>query len=628
MASPPPRPKPQMSAGEPTVLLPTPGAEKSRARQGGFHLWPRTVRWRLIISYAIILLVTLVGLGVALNVFISRTLYASEFTFFQSEAVAAVGATQPRFDALTLGQAPACADALSYEEAFRQAIAQPIVASHPGGIYGVYLLDSSGNVLAPLSAQTVGDGVAPYLQMAHLRALEVKASALFNNATGVNGSRQLTDAGYVVTNRAAPFGVELIALRYYTGSRCAAPTRSALGYVEIVTTFNRSRATLASLRTVILLIIAGIFALGLLLGGPLISAALAPLTRLTQTARRVASGDLSRRARLSHSDDEVGQLGAMFDAMLARIESAFAATQHSEDRMRQFIADASHELRTPLTSIRGYTDVLLRGAKDDPETAERVLLATRREAERMSRLVADLLTLARLDTARPAERRPVDLVALAGESVDQARILAGERQVLMRTDGVGPLLAPGDPDQLKQVLLILLDNALKYGRQGPDGWVRLNVARQAGSAIISIEDNGPGITPEDLPHIFERFYRAERAARARRMSNSSTSVAPRGEEEVGGKAEGSGLGLSIAQAITQAHGGTLSARSQPGDGTTFTLTLPAESNRPARRRTGSVDASIDASGSQPVSPGAQPSYPAHPHLEPLDSAGRATRPGG
>ena len=616
-----------MSAGDPTVLLSAPGAAAPRGARGAFHLWPRTLRWRLIISYALVLLVTLAGLGVALNAFTSRTLYASEFSFFQSEAVAAVGATQPRFDALTLGQAPACADAISYEEAFRQAIAQPIIASHPGGIHGVYLLDSAGNVLAPISAQLANNGAAPYLQMARLRALEVKASRIFNTSgAGVSGSRQLADLGYVVTNRANPYGVELIALRYFTGSRCATPARAALGYVEIVTTFSRTQITLASLRIVILLTLAGIFALGLLLGGSLIAAALAPLSRLTQAARRVASGDLSHRVRLSHTDDEVGQLGAMFDTMLARIEGAFATTQRSEDRMRQFIADASHELRTPLTSIRGYTDVLLRGAKDDPETTERVLLATRREAERMSRLVADLLTLARLDTSRPAERRPVDLVALAGESVDQARILAGERQVLMRTDGAGPLIAPGDPDQLKQVLLILLDNALKYGRQGPDGWVRLSVSRRSGAAILAIEDNGPGIAPEDLPHLFERFYRAERAARARRMTGAPTPAASQSSESPGGKAEGSGLGLAIAQAIVQAHGGTLTAQSQPGVGTLFTLTLPAAPSHPTRGLPSAVSAPLDAGGSHPVSPGGQPPHPAYPL--PADPAGRATRPGG
>jgi two-component system OmpR family sensor kinase len=572
------------------------------------------VRWRLIASYATILLVMVLALGVALNVFLSRSLYATEFTFFQSEAVAAVGATQARFDTLTLGETPACAGAIAYEDAFRRAIAQPIVASHPGSIQGVYLLDGAGNVLAPLAAQLTNNGAAPYLQIARLRALEARASGLFNSATGAGGSRQLADAGYVVTGGRSPYGVELIALSYYTGSRCASPVHAALGYVEIVTTFNRTQATLASLREVIILVALGVFALGLLLGGPLISAALAPLSRLTLAARRVASGDLSHRARLSHTNDEVGQLGAVFDAMVARIEAAFAATQRSEDRMRQFIADASHELRTPLTSIRGYTDVLLRGAKDDPETTERVLLATRREAERMSRLVADLLTLARLDTGRAIERRPVDVVALAGESVDQARILAGERQVMIRTDGGGPLMVPADPDQIKQVLLILLDNALKYGHQGSDGWARLSVRRQPGAAVITIEDNGPGVAPEDLPHIFERFYRVERAARARRMTGTSAHVAPAQETAAtSAKPEGSGLGLSIAHAIAQAHGGTLTAQSAPGAGTTFTLTLPAEPTRRGGARPDGARAATRYASDQNLSEAVHPaSAPATP----------------
>jgi two-component system OmpR family sensor kinase len=216
--------------------------------------------------------------------------------------------------------------------------------------------------------------------------------------------------------------------------------------------------------------------------------------------------------------------------------------------------------------------VLLRGAKDDPETTERVLLATRREAERMSRLVNDLLTLARLDTGRPLETQPIDMVALAGECVDQARILAGEREVTMRTDRRGRLMVVGDPDRLKQVLLVLLDNALKYGRQTPDGWARVSVSRHDGRAIITIEDNGPGIAPEDLARIFERFYRAERAARARRMTGAPNGAAP-APQATTSKAEGSGLGLAIAQAIAQAHGGSLTVQSTPGTGTAFTLTL-------------------------------------------------------
>ena len=251
--------------------------------------------------------------------------------------------------------------------------------------------------------------------------------------------------------------------------------------------------------------------------------------------------------------------------------------------MRQFIADASHELRTPLTSIRGYTDVLLRGAVQDPATATQVLGQVRREAERMSRLVNDLLTLARLDEGRPLELQAVDLAALAGEAVDQARLLAGEREVTLRNEA-GHARVLADPDRLKQVLLILLDNALKYGRQDAGGWVRVRVGRSERGVFVSVSDNGPGIAAEDLPHIFDRFYRAQRAA-LRRMTDAYAAArdsgAPANPRAVAptqpsdsGRPEGSGLGLPIALALTHAHGGTLTVESQPGAGTTFVLELP------------------------------------------------------
>ena len=210
----------------------------------------------------------------------------------------------------------------------------------------------------------------------------------------------------------------------------------------------------------------------------------------------------------------------------------------------------------------------------------------------MSRLLNDLLTLARLDIGRPMQRDPLDLVALAGEAVDQARILAGERTVSLQTDGLGPLMVRGDHDRLKQVLLALLDNALKYGKPAPDGWVHVRVGRSAHEAFISIEDNGQGIAPEDVAHVFDRFYRGERAERKRRFraakvarsqprsqppdygatippapdqnSTSARAVAP----------GGSGLGLAIAQGIVRAHSGDIRVQSQPGVGTIFTVRLP------------------------------------------------------
>ena len=202
----------------------------------------------------------------------------------------------------------------------------------------------------------------------------------------------------------------------------------------------------------------------------------------------------------------------------------------------------------------------------------------------MSRLVNDLLTLARLDVGRPLELQPIDLLALAGEAVDQARILAGDREVAFRGDGAGRLTVNADADRLKQVLLVLLDNALKYGRQDPTGWVRVQVGRTASGAFVSVADNGEGIAPEDLPRIFDRFYRAQRAALRRQSAGPQTNASPPPTELTdprvtpatrrASQREGSGLGLAIAQAIVRAHGGALTVRSQLGAGTTFTVELP------------------------------------------------------
>ena len=250
-----------------------------------------------------------------------------------------------------------------------------------------------------------------------------------------------------------------------------------------------------------------------------------------------------------------------------------------------FIADASHELRTPLTAIRGYLDLLNMGAIDDPATARSSLQAARNEADRMSRLLNDLLTLARLDIGRPVQREPLDIVALAGEAVDQARILAGERSVTLQTDGHGPLMVRGDHDRLKQVLLALLDNALKYGQPAPEGWVHVRVGRNTDEAFIAIEDNGRGIAPEDLTHIFDRFYRGERAERKRRVvaaraaqqqsADFGATIPPAPDQNMPAVAlSGSGLGLAIARAIVRAHGGEIRVQSQPNVGTVFTIRLP------------------------------------------------------
>ncbi len=536
----------------------------------------RTLRWRLALTYAGLFAVLLLVLGVALNGIISRVLYSEDLASVRTDATSTVDTSQRRFDLELNGTQPGCVGAVSYQQAFQDAVATPLVRFH-SGVSEVYLLDRLGGVLAPENGLVAVGEQGPYLHGATFAAVRRQALA----ASGGTGGVIASDAYQAATGSGQRVGVVLVAVRYRTASTCVDARNSAIGIVEVVTTFPRVQAILATVHLVLALSILAVLIVGALIAGPIAGQALRPLTRMTRTAQRIAAGDLSQRVRLPHGGDEIGRLADTFDEMIARIEASFAAQQASEERMRQFIADASHELRTPLTSIRGYTDVLLRGAKDDPDTAQQVLLATRREAERMTRLVNDLLTLARLDTGRPLELQPVDLSALAGEAVDQARVLAGGRDVTLQTDGLGRLLVRADADRLKQVLLVLLDNALKHGPQSADGWVRVRVWRAGGLAFISVADNGPGITPADLPHIFDRFYRARQASHENTLDGAPPGSLAKGSDasaapsRPSGQHEGSGLGLAIAQAIARAHGGSVVVASEPGAGTVFTVSLPS-----------------------------------------------------
>ncbi len=290
---------------------------------------------------------------------------------------------------------------------------------------------------------------------------------------------------------------------------------------------------------------------------------LRPLRRASDAAQAITLGDLQQRERLlplMKGDDEVSRIAASLSIMGEQLERATKAQQSSEQRFRRFISDASHQLRTPLTSIRGFTEVLMRGAKDDPETALRVLKLIKSEAERMTRLINDLLLLARLDDAQNLEKQVIDLVNLALEGVERAKELATDgRKIGIYFSTHERLNIQANADQLKQVLHILFDNAIKYGRPAPDGWIRLQLDCQDGYAIIQVIDNGKGIHPDDLPHIFERFYRGE---------HMSTYASPWKVPQ------GTGLGLSIARAIALAHEGTITVASTPEIETIFTVKIP------------------------------------------------------
>lgn len=290
---------------------------------------------------------------------------------------------------------------------------------------------------------------------------------------------------------------------------------------------------------------------------------LRPLRRASDAAQAITLGDLQQRERLLpliRGDDEVSRIAASLSIMGEQLERATQAQQSSEQRFRRFISDASHQLRTPLTSIRGFTEVLMRGAKDEPETALRVLKLIKGEAERMTRLINDLLILARLADAQNLEKQFIDLVDLAREGVEQAKELAtdGRKIDIYLSIHERPVIQ-ANADQLKQVLYILFDNAIKYGRPAPEGWICLQLDCQDDYAIIQIIDNGKGIHPDDLSHIFERFYRGEHMP-----TYASPWKVP----------QGMGLGLSIARAIVLAHQGNITVSSTPYMETIFTVKLP------------------------------------------------------
>ncbi|MGH3681694.1 MAG: sensor histidine kinase [Natronosporangium sp.] len=299
-----------------------------------------------------------------------------------------------------------------------------------------------------------------------------------------------------------------------------------------------------------------------------VRASLRPLAEIERTAGAIAAGDLTRRVPDPEPGEsprsELGRLARALNAMLSQIESAFAARAASEERMRQFVADASHELRTPLTTIRGFAELYRQGAAGSLAEAGRLVRRIEDEASRMGLLVEDLLLLARLDRERPLERAPVELPVIVSDAVHAARVVDPERPIELEvcSDGV-PLVVEGDDARLRQVVGNLLSNSLTHTPAGTPVTVRLRA--ESGVGVIEVADQGPGLTPEQARRVFERFYRVD-SARSRPHGT--------GQPTDGGAAGGSGLGLAIVAALVAAHRGTVAVNSQPGQGATFQIRLP------------------------------------------------------
>ncbi len=292
---------------------------------------------------------------------------------------------------------------------------------------------------------------------------------------------------------------------------------------------------------------AAVLLVALLIGLWLTTRGLGPLSRLTEAAQALGRGDLSRRSGMRPRRDEVGELARVFDEMADSVERTVKEREAAERRMRQFIGDASHELRTPLTAIKGYLDVLQRGGGATPELVQAALPVMSQEAERMRSLVIDLLTLARADAERSVELKPVELAGFLQQFLE-----ARAESTAVKLELQPGLVALADPDALATIAGNLLANAERHGQGTEVVWSTVELEGLVG---FRCADKGPGIEPQDLPHVFERFFRAS-SSRSRQDG-------------------GSGLGLAIVQSLAEAQGGRVLAESEPGQGARFTVLLRA-----------------------------------------------------
>jgi two-component system OmpR family sensor kinase len=324
---------------------------------------------------------------------------------------------------------------------------------------------------------------------------------------------------------------------------------TGMGSVIVADSLEKVDKTLSQLR--FLFLILGLIALIAIAMAArwIIALGLKPLEAVEDTAEAIAAGDLSARLPAAKPDTEVGRLTTSLNTMLARIEESFTARVESENKLRRFVADASHELRTPLTAIRGFAELHRQGAVVGEEKTKELINRIEKESVRMSSLVEDLLLLARLDQSRELAKEPVDLNTLITEAVASARAAGPNHPIEIKLEA-SEIFVLGDSQRIHQVIANLLANARTHTPDGTE--ISITAMQGVSETTIAVSDKGPGLSKADQDRIFERFYRADPS----RVRNSG---------------EGSGLGLSIVDAVMKAHGGYVSVKSEVGQGAIFTL---------------------------------------------------------
>lgn len=309
--------------------------------------------------------------------------------------------------------------------------------------------------------------------------------------------------------------------------------------------------TLTRLRTAVALTAAAIAVVLGLLGWWVLRLGIAPIKRMTKSAQAIAAGDLSERISDVDQRTEAGQLGHALNLMLGQIEGSFEERRLAEEKLRQFMADASHELRTPVATIRGYAELYQAGGLTERAELDDAMRRTEQESQRMSRLIADMLNLARLDRDPTLATKRVDLTNLALDASRDASATHSDRSITIDVPA-SALFVNGDEDLLRQMIANLVDNSIVHTDEAAA--VRVELRAEQASAILEIVDTGTGMTPEVLAHVTERFFRAD-ASRSRHKG-------------------GSGLGLAIVESIVKAHNGTLELTSAQEQGTSARVSLP------------------------------------------------------
>ena len=485
------------------------------------------LRWRLALLSLALLALLLSGLGITISLIAGQVLVTNEVNVLQNESLVAIkgvmkGIPQSeRSFALTSHFWPAGPPPPNFEQnalSFLHALASPSASTHaailtPGG--KMLLANPSSLSLPPAKVWQIMQTTDRYLLM-----------------NDTYGQRQL---------------VVFIPL---------AKNYQTVAILQLNTSTAPIDHFLAPFRLSLILGIIGALCLAIALMFPLVSVALRPLVEIERTSRRIARGELSMRIASPPTNDEIGRLARSFNHMVARLETAF-------QKQKRFVADVSHELRTPLTALSGSLEMLLIGAdQGDPEALRRLARGMYAEVQRMNRMVEDLLVLTRLDDGKIELRKEqVEAGTLLQTVCEQAEYLAhGQKLRWSIEPDLPPLYA--DKDRLQQVLLNLVDNALKF--TPPPGQVELQArSGPQNTRLITVSDTGQGIDPAALPHVFDRFYRAD----------SARSRSPR-------QAGGNGLGLAIAKELIEAQGGHIEITSESGQGTTVTISFPPQQPRP------------------------------------------------